>query len=218
MINLDYYQTIIFDCDGVILNSNFQKIKAYRNAALEFGATNEEANQLVKHHTKLTGVSRNIKFKYFLSNILCQEVTEKKMSDLIQSLNNNVIKLLKHCEVAEGLKDLKVSYPKNKWIVASGGAQDELRYLFSDKKIDHYFTEGIYGSPRSKHEIIEHELKDKSWFPALFIGDSLYDIKTAKKYDIDFLFVSDWTDLEDWEVVCKEYNVPSIKRLSELLS
>ena len=34
MIELEKYETIIFDCDGVILNSNFQKIEAYRNAAI----------------------------------------------------------------------------------------------------------------------------------------------------------------------------------------
>ena len=53
MINLDHYQTIIFDCDGVILNSNFQKIEAYRNAALEFGASKEQAESLVQHHVCL---------------------------------------------------------------------------------------------------------------------------------------------------------------------
>ena len=72
MINLDHYQTIIFDCDGVVLNSNFQKIEAYRNAALEFGASKEQADTLVDYHVKLTGISRNIKFKYFLKEILHQ--------------------------------------------------------------------------------------------------------------------------------------------------
>ena len=51
MINLDHYQTIIFDCDGVILNSNFQKIEAYRNAALEFGASKEQAAVSYTHLT-----------------------------------------------------------------------------------------------------------------------------------------------------------------------
>ena len=72
MINLDHYQTIIFDCDGVILNSNFQKIEAYRNAALEFGASKEQAESLVQHHVALTGISRYVKFEYFL--IICSAI------------------------------------------------------------------------------------------------------------------------------------------------
>ena len=108
MTNLAYYQTIIFDCDGVILNSNFRKIEAYRNAALEFGASKADAEALVHHHIELTGISRNIKFEYFLTNILHQDVTDISMNNLINNLNNNVIKLLKSCEVAEGLDLLKI--------------------------------------------------------------------------------------------------------------
>ena len=218
MINLDHYQTIIFDCDGVILNSNFQKIEAYRNAALEFGASKEQAESLVQHHVALTGISRYVKFEYFLIHILKQKVTEKNMNKLIQSLNKNVVKLLKSCEVAKGLDKLREFTLDKKWIVASGGDQQEVRFLFADKKIDHLFSDGIYGSPRSKHEIFEQELKDISWYPALFLGDSLYDIQTAKKYDIDFLFVSDWTDLKDWKKICAEYDVSSIKNIQALMN
>lgn len=218
MINLNHYQTIIFDCDGVILNSNFQKIEAYRNSALEFGASNEQAESLVQHHISLTGISRYVKFEYFLSDILKQKVTNEAMNKLIQSLNKNVVKLLKSCEVAKGLVKLRELTLDKKWIVASGGDQQEVRFLFADKKIDHLFRDGIYGSPRSKHEIFEQELQDNSWFPALFLGDSLYDIQTAKKYNIDFLFVSDWTDLKEWKEICKEYDVPVIKNIQALIN
>ena len=44
-------------------------------------------------------------------------------------------------------------------MVASGGDEKELNHLFKEKKIDHLFDEGIFGSPASKHEIIE--LKQK---------------------------------------------------------
>ena len=135
MTNLAHYQTIIFDCDGVILNSNFRKIEAYRNAALEFGASKADAEALVHHHIELTGISRNIKFEYFLTNILHQDVTDISMNNLINNLNNNVIKLLKSCEVAEGLDLLKIKTPKKKWIVASGGDQEELRYYSPIKKL-----------------------------------------------------------------------------------
>ncbi len=217
MSSLDRYQTIIFDCDGVILNSNFQKIEAYRNAALEFGANESQAEALVQHHISLTGISRYIKFEYFLTNVLKQKVTKKSMDALVHYLNKNVIELLKSCEIAKGLDVLKKQTTCKRWIVASGGDQSELRYLFKDKKIDHFFKEGIFGSPRSKHEIIEQELKDRSWYPALFLGDSLYDIQTAKKYSLDFLFISDWTDLNHWKKVCSQYNVSHIKNISELI-
>ena len=53
MFNLEKYETIIFDCDGVILNSNFQKIEAYRSAAINFGANEQQAQALVDHHVSI---------------------------------------------------------------------------------------------------------------------------------------------------------------------
>jgi len=217
MQNLNQYSTLIFDCDGVILNSNFQKIEAYRSAALKFGADTYQANALVKYHIELTGISRNIKFHYFLETILGRKVTEEDMNFLLQSLNNEVISLLKNCEITLGLEELKKQTQSTTWIVASGGNQEELRFLFSDKKINHLFDGGIFGSPKSKHEIIENHILNNSFLPALFLGDSLYDIETAMKYNLDFIFVSDWTDLENWELICKQYNVQSIRTVSDLV-
>jgi HAD superfamily hydrolase (TIGR01549 family) len=217
MKNINQYSTLVFDCDGVILNSNFQKIEAYRNAAIIFGAETHEAEALVKYHIELTGISRNIKFHYFLETIMGRKATEDDMNFLIKSLNNEVISLLKNCEITSGLEELKKQTQGKTWMIASGGDQEELRFLFSDKKIDHLFDGGIFGSPKSKHEIIESHISGDTFHPALFLGDSLYDIETAKKYNLDFIFVSDWTDLENWESICKSYNVESIKTVSDLV-
>jgi len=103
MKNINQYSTLIFDCDGVILNSNFQKIEAYRNAAIKFGADTNQAEALVKHHIELTGISRNIKFHYFLETIMGRKATEEDMNFLFKNLNNEVISLLKNCEVTLGL-------------------------------------------------------------------------------------------------------------------
>ena len=217
MKNINQYSTLVFDCDGVILNSNFQKIEAYRNAAIIFGAETHEAEALVKYHIELTGISRNIKFHYFLETIMGRKATEDDMNFLIKSLNNEVISLLKNCEITSGLEELKKQTQGKTWMIASGGDQEELRFLFSDKKIDHLFDGGIFGSPKSKHEIIESHISGDTFLPALFLGDSLYDIETAKKYNLDFIFVSDWTDMENWESICKSYNVESIKTVSDLV-
>ena len=39
-----------------------------------------------------------------------------------------------------------------------------------------------------------------------------------QKYDIDFLFVSDWTDLKDWKKICAEYDVSAIKNIQALMN
>ena len=217
MFNLEKYKTIIFDCDGVILNSNFQKIEAYRSAAISFGANEQQAQALVDHHVALTGISRNIKFKHFLTEIMHQEVTENAMNELLKALNKQVLKLLNECEIAQGLSNLRDKTKNSKWMVASGGDEKELNHLFKVKKIDHFFDEGIYGSPASKHEIIESQQKKLNFSPALFLGDSLYDIQTAQKYNLDFIFVSGWTDLFDWRRICTDGEIITIEGIKDLV-
>ena len=217
MTNLSKYQTIIFDCDGVILNSNFKKIEAYRNTAIRYGANENQADQLAQHHIKLTGISRYVKFKYFLKEIMGEEILEASMNKLVKTLNEEVIKLLNNCEIASGLKELKSKTSKVKWMVASGGDQDELRFLFKEKNIDFYFQDGIFGSPSSKHEIIENKLKENTFLPALFLGDSLYDIQTAQKYNLDFIFVYGWTDFDEWKKICQENELNYIEKIHDLI-
>jgi HAD superfamily hydrolase (TIGR01549 family) len=216
-MNLSKYKTIIFDCDGVILNSNFQKIEAYRNAAINYGASKIQAEELVAYHVKLTGISRYIKFKYFLKEIMHEEVTESSMKTLVDNLNEEVINLLKDCEVASGIERLKIQTQKSTWMVASGGDQEELRFLFKEKKITSYFEGGIFGSPSSKHEIVESKLKQENFLPVLFLGDSLYDIQTAQKYNLDFIFVYGWTDLGDWKKICDENKLTYIEKIEDLV-
>ena len=51
---------IIFDFDGVILDSHIIKTKAFYELFRKFGLTTAKKSRL--HHLKNTGVSRNIKF------------------------------------------------------------------------------------------------------------------------------------------------------------
>jgi phosphoglycolate phosphatase-like HAD superfamily hydrolase len=139
------------------------------------------------------------------------------METLVNSLNKEVINLLKDCEIAEGLEKLKSQTQKLTWMVASGGDQEELRFLFKEKKITSYFDGGIYGSPSSKHEIIESKLKNKNFLPTLFLGDSLYDIQTAQKYNLDFIFIYGWTDLKNWKKICDDKGLTYIEKIEDLI-
>ena len=79
------YKTLVFDCDGVVLNSNQLKIQAYSDVAIKFGANKTQAQALVKYHVKLGGISRYPKFEYFLREIMQQAVTEQAMQALLDS-------------------------------------------------------------------------------------------------------------------------------------
>ena len=50
---------------------------------------------------------------------------------------------------------------------------------------------------------LKREFESGNFFPALFIGDSKYDYVSASSMDIDFLFLSLWTEFHEWESCCR---------------
>ena len=68
MMHINEFKTIIFDCDGVILNSNNLKTQAFYDIALEWGS--DIADEFVLYHRRHGGLSRYVKFNHFIENIL----------------------------------------------------------------------------------------------------------------------------------------------------
>lgn len=201
--NIDSYKTIIFDCDGVVLNSNKVKTEAFYSTALQFGKA--AAERLVKYHVERGGISRYEKFQWFIDSLteedLAQSESEPNLDSLLATYASEVHKGLRSCEVAEGLAELREKTKGSTWLIVSGGDQAELRELFTERDIAQYFDGGIFGSPDSKEVIMnrERELGNiKS--PAVFIGDSQYDYTAVDSVGgIDFIFVTDWSEFDSYK-------------------
>lgn len=210
------YETIIFDCDGVILNSNKVKTSAFYQAAKEFGV--KEAEALVEYHIANGGISRYKKLEYFITDIMGKSFDKELHKYLLERFSEEVTQSLLRCEIAQGLDDLKNHTPKSTWMVVSGGDQEELRKIFSIRGLDDYFSGGIYGSPDDKKIILSREIeRGNIKTPALFIGDSKYDHTCSQEAEIDFVFLSFWTEVESWELWCLEKNIEHEKQIVNLI-
>jgi phosphoglycolate phosphatase-like HAD superfamily hydrolase len=53
--------------------------------------------------------------------------------------------------------------------------------------------------------------------PALFIGDSKYDYQAASRAGLDFVFLSDWTEVADWQAYCQAQQIEVLPNLAALL-
>ncbi len=212
------YKTMVFDCDGVILDSNALKTQAYYDTAISFGADGHQAQALVDYHVRLGGISRFIKFEYFLREILGQTVMDGDMQILLDRFASEIHRGLLNCEMAAGLRALRNASPDARWMVISGGDQAEVRTLFVERKIRELFDAGIYGSPDNKDMILAREAASANViFPAVFFGDSRYDHEASSRAGLDFVFVSNWTELDDWREYCSSRDIPVIARLENLL-
>jgi HAD superfamily hydrolase (TIGR01549 family) len=139
------------------------------------------------------------------------------MNHLLNQLNYEVERLLENCEIAEGLEALREKTKDSNWMIVSGGDQEEIIRLFTRKNLLKYFDVGIFGSPDSKEDIVTRELKKSTGQkPALFIGDSKYDYQVAKKNNLDFIFLSDWTNFFEWKSFCAENKIEIYQKLDDL--
>jgi phosphoglycolate phosphatase-like HAD superfamily hydrolase len=217
-IDIKKYKTIVFDCDGVVLNSNHLKIQAYFDVAIQFGANQTQAKALVDHHVALGGISRYPKFEYFLREIMGQQVNIDAMKQLLNFFTAEVSRLLSSCEVSPYLNALKQATKGSKWMILSGGDQAEIREIFRLRQLDTFFEGGIFGSPDNKDLVLAREKETGNiQFPALFIGDSRYDFKASTNASLDFVFLSEWTDVPDWQVFCEKEKIETYANLSSLL-
>lgn len=187
--NFSKYECVVFDCDGVILNSNKIKTEVFYNTALPYGE--EKAEILRDYHVECGGVSRYKKFTYFVENILDGSSGGVCAEKLIENYSKEVYLRLLSCEVSDGLHSLRKRFCKQKWFVVSGGDQNELRDVFARKDLSSNFQGGIYGSPDTKSDIL-NRLIDRGELtrPAIFLGDSKLDSEAASGAGLDFLFIS----------------------------
>lgn len=220
-MNLLSYSSILFDCDGVILDSNSIKSSSFYKTAAKY--CKKSAQNLLEYHQQNGGISRYVKFKYFINNILPLTPDNNEQQDIpsINVLLSEYAQQLKEklliCPIAEGLDLLREETSQADWYVITGGDENEVKEIFRQRKIDKYFNMGIHGSPKSKKEIIEKLIAEKKiQYPAIFLGDSTYDYRVAKQFGIDFIFISGWTELENWHKFVTDKSIKHVEKLKNL--
>ena len=214
-IDLTQYQTLIFDCDGVILNSNKIKTQAFYDVAKVYG--HKPAQILKDYHVQNGGISRYKKFEHLLTNILQKPVETQELKKLLSNFSKEVKKALLTCEVAKNIKELRNKTKNTKWLIVSGGDQSELREIFGRRGLSNYFDGGIFGSPDDKDAILKNETKNRNIIgKSLFLGDSMYDYQAANTAKMDFIFISKWTEVKDWKKWICENEITNFNNIESI--
>jgi HAD superfamily hydrolase (TIGR01549 family) len=161
-------RAIVFDFDGVVLESADLKTEAFIELFAHHGAA--VARQVETHHLANLGISRFKKFEWIYANILQQPLSDAQS----QALGNR-----------EALQTLAAQLPL---FVASGTPQAELDLIVERRGLRDHFRE-VWGTPTEK-PVILRDLMSRFGLAAdelLFIGDGLSDYKAAHAVGTGFL-------------------------------
>lgn len=179
-------KAIIFDLDGVIIESAEIKTDAFRTLFADYP---DKLPEIIAYHQKNAGISRYKKFRYIYEKMLSQELSREREKELGGRFSQIVLGKILKAPLVVGAEDfLKRNYRRYLLFVASGTPEEELGYILSQRGLDMYF-QGAYGTPRVKSEITrqilaEHQLSSRE---VVFIGDAESDKITAKETGVIFV-------------------------------
>ncbi len=201
---------LIFDFDGIIIESVDIKANAFANLCAPYGQ--EAVDRMLMYNQIHGGVSRYIKFRWFFDEIIGREITELEFKQWSNRFENLCLEEVKHCPLVPGIEQtLNKWHNKLPMYICSGAPQAELELVTSLRNLKHYFVE-IHGYPPIKEKLL-YQIMLNSKCQAeqmLMIGDSSTDLLAAEAVGTQFygrgqLFMGgrhpwaeDLTYLNDW--------------------
>jgi phosphoglycolate phosphatase-like HAD superfamily hydrolase len=206
------YQHIIFDFDGVLVESNEIRFNGFRKLFKDY--PQEQVERLVSYAKANGGVSRYKKIGYFFDAIRREPISDESINHWAAQFSELVEQdVVEAKSVAGSLEFLKEYSSLFDFAIVSGSDQVELRRICENREIDHFFKT-ILGSPVEKKDNIATLLSELNWSHdrSVYIGDSNNDLDSAKANNLDF--VGRCSGLIDWE----NYSVKFVSDLSSLYS
>jgi phosphoglycolate phosphatase len=181
-------KVIIFDFDGVILDSAEIKLQAY--ATLYADEDPKKLKELLEHSRLNGGITRAVKFEYYERVLFGRSSDAKSIEALARRYSEIVYNAVLNCPFVEGADILlkKASTAGIRMHVVSGTPARELRQIISQRSISQFFR-SIYGAPATKPDSFRNIVAIERCDPEdiLAVGDSLTEFFAAQDAHIPFL-------------------------------
>ena len=180
-------RAIVFDFDGVILDSVNVKTNAFAKMFEDYGDAIKA--KVVAHHLANGGISRFEKFKHYYKEFLGIELSEEQLKQLGEKFSELVYREVVNAPAIPGAVEfLEKQKLHTANYVASGTPEEEIIKIIEEKKLAKYFKK-VYGSPKTKKEIIEEILNENNYERSdlVFIGDALTDYNAARNAGVNFI-------------------------------
>ncbi len=180
-------KAIIFDFDGVILESADIKTEAFRQ--LFEPRFPKEVDQIVDYHKKNMGISRFVKFKHIYKTFAQKVLHREEETQLGDEFSKIVYDQVLETPMVTGADEfLRENHKKYSIFIASGTPEAELHDIVKRRHLTRYFLE-VFGSPQEKEDIIKHIMKKYGFQKSeiIFVGDAESDFRAASATGVHFV-------------------------------
>jgi len=177
---------VIFDFDGVIIESADIKIEAFEELFSKHGKS--VGRKAKCYFAKHPGMYRSERIKQCYSIILNKEITSNDLEQELDNYKDLVLTKILSAPWVKGIKFFLENNRKYELYIVSAAPQDEVQFIAEKRDITRYFK-GIYGGPLRKNDAIDkiRSLEDCSRKEMMFIGDAISDYHAATKSGAAFI-------------------------------
>lgn len=197
-----HYDIIIFDCDGVLLDSNNLKIDAFRRTLEIHGFAPDVVAAASLWQSQAFGTPRHRLFAEVLAGCFGRPPIGTDLHRLLADFGKMCASGYLSVEETPGLRGaLSALVKRARLFIVSGSDETELRTVFQQRDLSSYF-ESIFGSPGSKIENIgrvKQSCLEAGWEAEggfLFVGDAVADMEAAKATGCDFVFMAPFSTVK----------------------
>lgn len=179
-------KAIIFDFDGVILESANIKTEAFVELFSDYPQKHKD---IVNYHLTNAGISRYVKFRYIYEHILEQKLSKQKEIELGKRFSKIVFQKVLRAPFVAGAKEfLDTNKSRYLFFIASGTPEGELHKIIYARGLQGYFKE-IHGSPKEKIDIINNIINNYSLVKdeTVYVGDAQSDRIAAEQSGVIFI-------------------------------
>ena len=179
------FDVVIFDFDGVIIDSNIVKEKTFQRV---FHNLNAEQNAYVSayHHDNL-GVPRSEKIAHLYRYFYEKEIAAQALNQLCLRFSEVSLRELSSRQylISDTISFVREIHSQKRLYVASAASEDDVIYLCKKHNINQFF-EATFGSPQSKIALVENICGKNLGDKICLVGDSIHDFLAADANGVDF--------------------------------
>lgn len=179
-------RAIVFDFDGVIVESVAIKGRAFRSLFPEFP---EHADRFERFHDDNAGMSRHLKIAWFYRELVGREASPGEIELQANRFGALVAHEMLRCPLVAGAAEVLERYSgRLPMFVASGTPEPELRGIVEGRGLAGHFA-GVFGAPTEKARILASIATELGVPPSrlLFVGDGIQDAEAARQSGVPFI-------------------------------
>ncbi|MDF0661640.1 MULTISPECIES: HAD hydrolase-like protein [unclassified Rhizobium] len=182
-------EAIIFDFDGVILDS--ARVKTMAFASCYEGEDECDIKCVIDYQERHGGIGRRQKFEYFEEHVFGRSVDARRIDDLCDRFASIIDNAMIEAPFVKGAKELlEHLHGRVSLHLVSGMPELDLKLVLEHRGLAQYFA-SVAGSPKTKIDEFCRILESEGCTSAevLAVGDSRTEFEAAVKLGIPFVAV-----------------------------